>query len=74
MNLLEFLKTIPTDQRGEFASRCGTTPGHLNNVAYRYKPCGPELAVNIERESGRLVTRPDLRPDDWDRIWPELAA
>jgi DNA-binding transcriptional regulator YdaS (Cro superfamily) len=33
----------------------------------------PENCVVIERATGGLVTRKDLRPDDWERIWPELA-
>jgi DNA-binding transcriptional regulator YdaS (Cro superfamily) len=59
--------------REAFAKDCGTTLGHLKNVMYGYKPCGPELAVSIERESGRAVTRRELRPEDWERIWPELS-
>jgi DNA-binding transcriptional regulator YdaS (Cro superfamily) len=27
----------------------------------------------IEQATGGKVTRRDLRPDDWARIWPELA-
>ena len=33
----------------------------------------PEYCVAIERATGGRVTRRDLRPDDWSRIWPELA-
>ena len=32
-----------------------------------------ELCALIERATGGDVTRRDLRPDDWHRIWPELA-
>ena len=60
--------------RAAFAIRCDTSLGHLTNVAYGYKPCSPELAVSIERESGGAVKRQELRPDDWTRIWPELVA
>lgn len=28
---------------------------------------------DIERLTNGLVTRQNLRPDDWQRIWPELA-
>jgi len=60
--------------RATFAIRCDTSLGHLTNVAYGYKPCSPELAVSIERESGGAVTRPELRPEDWRKIWPELIG
>jgi DNA-binding transcriptional regulator YdaS (Cro superfamily) len=29
--------------------------------------------AEIERVTHGAVTRRDLRPDDWQRIWPELA-
>lgn len=72
MNLIDHLKTMDRASREGLASRCKTTLGHLQNVAYGYKPCSPELAVSIEQESGRAVTRQELRPADWPRIWPEL--
>lgn len=74
MKVIDYLKTMDRPDRDAFAQRCGTSLGHLNNVAYGYKPCGPELAVSIEQESGGAVTRQELRPDDWPRIWPELVA
>lgn len=33
-----------------------------------------ERCVFIERATDGAVTRQDLRPDDWQDIWPELAA
>lgn len=30
--------------------------------------------VAIERATNGLVTRKDLRPDDWQDIWPELEG
>lgn len=32
-----------------------------------------DKCAEIERATGGAVTRRDLRPDDWQRIWPELA-
>ena len=29
--------------------------------------------VAIERATNGAVSRRDLRPDDWQKIWPELA-
>jgi hypothetical protein len=75
MDLLAYLKSLPSEEaRQAFAVRAGSTLGHVRNVAYGYKPCGPELAVSLERESARLVRRWDLRPHDWRRIWPELIG
>lgn len=33
----------------------------------------PEHCASIERATDCTVTRRDLRPDDWHRIWPELV-
>jgi hypothetical protein len=74
MDLKSYVKTLPGDgAREDFALRCGTTFGHMKNVMYGYKPCATDLAVRIERESGRAVTRPELRPD-WADHWPELIG
>jgi DNA-binding transcriptional regulator YdaS (Cro superfamily) len=37
------------------------------------KSVPPEYCADIERATGGKVTRKDLRPNDWQRIWPELA-
>jgi len=31
-----------------------------------------EMCAPIEKATGGQVTRRELRPDDWARIWPEL--
>lgn len=74
MTLLEFLRQMPAAQREPFALACETSLGHLRNVGYGYRPCAPELAVRIERESRWQVTRQDLCPSNWESIWPELST
>jgi DNA-binding transcriptional regulator YdaS (Cro superfamily) len=34
----------------------------------------PVHCSEIERLTGGAVTRQELHPDDWQVIWPELAA
>lgn len=41
---------------------------------YANRKPGPKHCVAIERATRGLVTRADLRPDDWRDIWPELAS
>lgn len=38
-----------------------------------YRRVPPARCVAIEKATGGVVTRRDLRPDDWMKIWPELA-
>lgn len=49
----------------------------LRNVSAWMKgdrPFPPEHCVTLEQDSGGAVTRKELRPEDWERFWPELAA
>lgn len=69
MDLLTYFKSLPKEERATFAERCGTTEGHLRNVAYSCKSCAAELAVNVERESDGAVRVEEIRPDiDWSVI------
>ncbi|MBU2826804.1 helix-turn-helix domain-containing protein [Acidithiobacillus ferriphilus] len=73
MDIQTYLKSLGNKkQRHEFALRCGTTLGHLQNVSYGLRPCSPQLAVAIEQQSADAVTRKELLPDTWHLIWPEL--
>jgi DNA-binding transcriptional regulator YdaS (Cro superfamily) len=68
--LLEWLKTADDDAVG----RCGTTRAYLKQIAYGNKEASALVAANVERETGQIVTRQMLRPNDWQLIWPELAV
>lgn len=69
MDFKIYLYGLEPDEREAFADRCKTSLGHLKNVAYRYKPCGESLAIDIDRESGGKVTCEELRPDvDWAHL------
>jgi hypothetical protein len=63
MDLKTYLLQMPVPQREVFAKRCGTTYGHMRNVAYGEKSCAEILALNIERESGGAVSLDSLRSD-----------
>lgn len=70
--LLQWLRDTP---KADAESRCatyGTSVGYLRQIAYGYKQAGLNGA-DIERITEGAVTRRHLRPDDCERIWPELA-
>lgn len=73
MKLLDYVKTT---RGGQFAlaTELGITPVLINQWANEKRPVPPERCVQIERATKGAVARPDLRPDDWERIWPELAT
>jgi DNA-binding transcriptional regulator YdaS (Cro superfamily) len=70
------LKTYTSSERGRavaLAARLGISPSYLSQMANGQSPISPERAVEIEQETGNQVTRPDMFPNNWKRIWPELA-
>jgi DNA-binding transcriptional regulator YdaS (Cro superfamily) len=67
--LLKWLKSATDEQ----IDRTGTTRGYLRQIAYGNKTASAEVAAALELETAASVTRKTLRPDDWQRIWPELA-
>lgn len=62
MNLRDYLLDISQEEREQLASDCGTSVGHLRNVAYG-KKAGEALCMDIERLTGGRVTCEELRPD-----------
>lgn len=72
MKLLDYVKTRATQR--ELATKLAITPVLINQWANAKRPIPPERCVEIERATNGEVTRPELRPDDWERIWPELAV
>ena len=50
----------------------GTSAGYLKQIAYGNKKASAEIASRLEMATESLVTRQELRPDDWHLIWPEL--
>lgn len=69
-SLLDWLKTA-TDAQVEGT---GTTRAYLRLIAYGHKTASAEIAARTESATSGLVTRRDLRPEDWRQIWPELTA
>lgn len=72
MKLLDYVKTRETQRN--LATKLGITPVLINQWANAKRPIPPERCVEIERATDGEVTRPELRPDDWQRIWPELVS
>ena len=72
MDLKTFFFGLSPEGRDAFSEKCGTTAGHMRNVAYGYKPASTELAVAIEHESKKAVTRQEMFPDTFKKKWPEL--
>ncbi|EJP3662605.1 Cro/Cl family transcriptional regulator [Salmonella enterica] len=70
--LKNFLNSLSTEEQRDFAKRCGTSIGYLRKVLSIDGCIGAELSVSIEINSDGKVTRKNLHPDKWEKIWPEL--
>lgn len=56
------------------AGELGVRPVMVSQWGMGRKPVPVARATAIERATNGAVTRRDLRPDDWHRIWPELVG
>lgn len=56
------------------ADACGVSPQAVSQWIRGIRPVPIERCLPIERATNGAVTRRDLCPTDWMRIWPELAA
>ena len=56
-----------------FASAVGVKPPTVVEWRKNIRPIPPKRCVSIERLTGYKVTRQEIRPDDWQEIWPELV-
>lgn len=72
MKLSEFL--IGRGSGARLARAIGVQPQLMWQWTAGVRPVPIERCVPIERATDGAVTRRDLRPDDWQEIWPELAT
>ena len=54
------------------AEKIGSSTARVGNWRARGVPV--EHCLSVEKATNGEVTRKDLRPDDWQNIWPELAS
>ncbi|KVU22295.1 hypothetical protein WK65_18325 [Burkholderia ubonensis] len=71
MNLATYLSTRKITQAA-FAEQLGVSQGLIYQWLTGRRPVAADKCVAIERATCGAVTRRDLRPDDWQNIWPEL--
>lgn len=71
MNLKDY-----TDKHTQIAlaRAIGAAPSFVNQWVNQGRPVPVPFCVSIERVTGGQVTRIELRPKDWQEIWPELAS
>lgn len=68
--LRNYLNSMPVAKQAEYAVACGTTIGYLRKVLYSGQKIRGEVCRLLYENSGRKVSRSELRPD----IWPPKRA
>lgn len=64
--LLAYLNALGKPERAVFCAACGTTERYLRKAVSVKQRIGPDLCINIDRETSGVVRCEDLRPDiDW---------
>lgn len=56
------------------AQHLGVVPSFVNKMASGERPIPFEHGAAIDAFTAGAVSRRDMFPDDWQRIWPELAT
>ncbi len=70
------LKDWCSAERGRaswLAKAADIPPSFLSQMVAGDRPVPPAAAVSIERATNSEVSRQELRPSDWEAIWPELS-
>jgi DNA-binding transcriptional regulator YdaS (Cro superfamily) len=73
MDLREYLNAMTVTEQNAFVKKCESSLSYLRKAISVKQLLAPALCVTIEIASAKSVTRKELRPDDWEKIWPELA-
>jgi len=73
MNLKNYLAQAEV-KKADLARSVSVSPALLHQWIEGIRPVAIRHCIAIERATANQVTRKDLRPDDWQNIWPELAT
>ena len=74
MELRKYIDTLERGKAKELAEVLEVSRSYLSQMASGKTAISPARCVDIEIATNRVVTRKDLRPNDWFKIWPELSA
>lgn len=72
MNLATYLQTTGLN-KSAFAREIGISYAMLYQFETGRRPVPTKYCPAIEKATGGLVTRQELRPKDWHQNWPELV-
>jgi len=73
MKLADYFQQQERGAAARLAAAIGAHAPDVSNWAKGTRPVPTHYGAAIEKATGGQVTRKELFPDSWQRIWPELA-
>lgn len=58
--------------QARIAKECGIAPSYMYQIVKGIRPVPIRYCSKIEQATNGIVTRKDLRPDDYWEIWSDL--
>lgn len=74
MQLKNYIDELERGDAKKLADQLNVSSSYLSQMASGRCPISPARCVEIEIATQGKVSRRDLRPSDWVKIWPELSA
>lgn len=74
MKLSEYLEAQERGAKTKLALQIGAHMPDVSDWSNGKRPVPIHRCTAIEEATDGAVSRRDLRPDDWQLIWPELAV
>ncbi|MFV8759293.1 transcriptional regulator [Yersinia enterocolitica] len=74
MKLKKYLSSMPRGTSKKLAQQLGISPSHLSQWVTNKTTISPARCIEIEVLTDGVVTRADLRPNDWNSIWPDYQC
>ena len=71
MNLIEYCAI--RGNQSYLAKKTGIAPAFINQIARGVRWVPAQSAAAIEKATNGAVTRQEMFPDDWEKIWTEFA-
>jgi DNA-binding transcriptional regulator YdaS (Cro superfamily) len=72
MKLKDYILSLDRGGCKNLACSLGVSSSYLSQMAAGITSVSPARCVELEQLTDGRVNRKDLRPNDWDKIWPEL--
>ena len=73
MKLIDYIKSRPRGATAELAKGVHASVPEVSLWVHGKRPIPVGRAAAIEQFTGGAVSRKDMFPESWRRIWPELA-